>query len=199
MSCSHLSLQQCTRYLWKVFRALWNDIDSEEFGTENATVEYMRRYIKDTDAKSPVRYSGDFRNPQEFVNAFGHRAAFLVGTSLRRRDIEKKSWNSLLVEIDRASHAHSQFILVQNFAQVIMHDEKLAANPALHHVMTQCFELYAAYTMDKHAAEFLSSGYLSPAQHELLRNQVYELLATIRPQAVPLVDGFAVRDYHVVI
>ena len=66
--------------------------------------------------------------------------------------------------------------------------------------------------MDQNAAEFLSSGYLSPKQHELLRNKgtqlsgllkmrterafvVDELLAAIRPQAVPLVDSFAIPDY----
>jgi acyl-CoA oxidase len=66
--------------------------------------------------------------------------------------------------------------------------------------------------MDRYAAEFLSSGYLSPKQHELLRSQgkcspqcfassltasfvVDELLAAMRPQAVPIVDGFACPDY----
>jgi acyl-CoA oxidase len=49
--------------------------------------------------------------------------------------------------------------------------------------------------MDKYASEFLSSGYLSPKQHELLRSQVDELLAAMRPQAVSIVDGFGCSDY----
>lgn len=49
--------------------------------------------------------------------------------------------------------------------------------------------------MDTEAAEFLSSGYLSPKQHELLRNRVHALLAELRPQAVPLVDAFGIPDF----
>lgn len=49
--------------------------------------------------------------------------------------------------------------------------------------------------MDVEASEFLASGYLDPSQHALLRNHVYALLADVRPQAVPLVDSFAVPDY----
>ena len=31
-----------------------------------------------------------------YIDAFGHRAAYLIGTAVRKRDIEKRSWNSLL-------------------------------------------------------------------------------------------------------
>lgn len=61
--------------------------------------------------------------------------------------------------------------------------------------MSTCFELFATYTMDAEAAEFLSSGYLSPKQHELLRNRVHALLAELRPQAVSLVDAWGFPDY----
>lgn len=95
--------------------------------------------------------------------------------------------------IDRTAHA--QYYLVYNFAQAILHDEELKSKPALHKVMTTCFELFACYTMDAEASEFLSSGYLSPKQAELLRNRVHALLAELRPQAVSLVDAWGVPDY----
>lgn len=50
--------------------------------------------------------------------------------------------------------------------------------------------------MDNEAAEFLSSGYLSPKQSELLRNRVHALLGEIRPQAVSLVDAFGIPDFQ---
>lgn len=53
----------------------------------------------------------------------------------------------------------------------------------------------ACYTMDTEAADFQRSGYLSSEQAELLRSKVDELLAVIRPQAVPLVDSFKLPDY----
>lgn len=49
--------------------------------------------------------------------------------------------------------------------------------------------------MDTEAADFQRSGYLSSEQAELLRSKVDELLAIIRPQAVPLVDSFKLPDY----
>ena len=88
--------QQCGRYLFKVFRVLWYHVDDTSFGESNVTVDYLRKYIKNVDATSSVRYSGDFRNPQLFIDAFGHRAAYQIGTAVRKRDIEKRSWNSLL-------------------------------------------------------------------------------------------------------
>jgi hypothetical protein len=124
------------------------------------------------------------------------------------------------VDILKVSQAHGQYILVRNceylstfrgghlcikfcsclvvsalVADAILYDEELKAQPALHEIMRLNFELYATYTMTEAADEFLASGYISPNQYELLRNQVDRLLAAIRPQAVPLVDGFAIPDY----
>lgn len=43
------------------------------------------------------------------------------------------------------SVAHSQFVLVYNFAQAILHDKELKAQPALHRIMTTCFELFGGF------------------------------------------------------
>lgn len=80
-----------------------------------------------------------------------------------------------------------------------MYDKELAANPALHNIMQICFEYFACQLMDRYAADFLASGYLSPEQHELLRKECDELLGALRPQAVAIVDGFAVSEYVVLI
>lgn len=66
--------------------------------------------------------------------------------------------------------------------------------------------------MDQDAAEFLMSGYSTPAQQEAIRRHgervfvflpirsssseaVYRNLAAMRPEVVALVDGFAISDY----
>jgi len=191
---SYMITQQCARHLFKVFRMIWFQEKGHDT-EETVTTDYIRKYIKNVDAKCAVKYSGDFHNPQMLVDAFGHRAAYLIGTAVRKRDIEKRTWNSILVELYRVSMAHSQFLAVKNFADAIVNDEELAANPALHNILQSCFELFACYTMEQNASEFLSSGYLNSKQHELLRNKIDELLASMRPQAVPLVDAFAIPDY----
>ncbi|GAA5942284.1 hypothetical protein JCM1841_002805 [Sporobolomyces salmonicolor] len=191
---SYMLTQQCGRYLFKTFRTLLADRNAP-MSKENRTRDYILKYIANPEAKARAKYAGDLADPQFFIDAFGHRAAYLTATALRKRDVEKRTWNSLLIDIFRCSTAHSQYYLVYNFAQAILHDAALKAQPAVHRVMTTCFELFACYTMDAEASEFLSSGYLSPKQHELLRNRVHALLAELRPQAVPLVDAWGCPDY----
>ncbi|GAA6050970.1 hypothetical protein JCM3770_005348 [Rhodotorula araucariae] len=191
---SYMISQQTGRYLFKTMRSVLADRNSPAL-KNNLTAEYLARYIDNSQAKAPFKYAGDLSDPQIFVDAFAHRAAYLTATALRKRDIEKRTWNDLLIDIFRCSTAHSQFILVNNFAQAIMHDKELASQPALHRIMTTCYELFACYTMETEASEFLSSGYLSPKQHELLRSRVHALLAELRPQAVSLVDAWGCPDY----
>ncbi|GAA5974313.1 hypothetical protein JCM11641_006729 [Rhodosporidiobolus odoratus] len=191
---SYMLTQQTGRYLFKTMRQLIAN-PSAPISAENRTADYLKKYIANPKAKAAFEYSGALSDPQLFVEAFGHRAAYLTATALRKRDVEKKSWNSLLCDIFRASTAHSQYLLVYNFAQAITADPALQHNIALHKILTLCFELFATHTMDSEAAEFLSSGYLSPKQHELLRKRLHALLADIRPQAVPLVDALGVPDF----
>ncbi|GAA5928229.1 hypothetical protein JCM3775_000548 [Rhodotorula graminis] len=191
---SYMISQQTGRYLFKTMRSVLADRNSPA-NKANDTAQYITRYVDNPNAKAPFKYAGDLSDPQIFVDAFAHRAAYLTATALRKRDIEKRTWNDLLIDIFRMSTAHSQFILVNNFAQAIMHDEELASKPAVHRIMTTCFELFACYTMDTEASEFLSSGYLQPKQHELLRSRTHALLAELRPQAVPLVDAWGCPDY----
>lgn len=43
--------------------------------------------------------------------------------------------------------------------------------------------------------DFLESGFLSPAQAGLAREAQYQVLRELRPDAVALVDAFAIPDY----
>lgn len=43
--------------------------------------------------------------------------------------------------------------------------------------------------------DFLESGFLSPAQAGLARQAQYQVLQDLRPEAVALVDAFAIPDY----
>ncbi|MBW0520497.1 hypothetical protein O181_060212 [Austropuccinia psidii MF-1] len=191
---SYMITQQTGRYLFKTMRTLYQDRNAK-LSPANVTGEYILRYLDNPQAKSNVGFSGDFHDVQGFVFAFGHRAAYLIAQATRKRDIERRTWNSLLVDIYRCSVAHCQFLLVRNFAQAVLHDKNLKSKPALRHVIQLVFELFACYTMDVEASEFLASGYITPRQHVLLRNRVYALLALIRPEAVALCDSLAIPDY----
>lgn len=49
--------------------------------------------------------------------------------------------------------------------------------------------------MELELADFLVSGYLTQKQGEIVRTKLDELLAIVRPQAVPLVESFKLPDY----
>ncbi|KAG0150496.1 hypothetical protein CROQUDRAFT_38258 [Cronartium quercuum f. sp. fusiforme G11] len=191
---SYMITQQTGRYLFKTMRTLYQDRNAK-LSPENVTGEYILRYLSNPEAKSSVKYSGDFHDVEAFVHAFGHRAAYLIAQATKKRDIERRTWNSLLVDIYRCSVAHCQFIMVRNFAQAVLYDVDLKSNSALHQVVKVVFELFACHTMDLEASEFLSSGYITPIQHNLLRSQVYNLLSQIRPEAIGLVDSLGIPDY----
>jgi acyl-CoA oxidase len=185
--------QQTSRYLLKQMRALKADPDNVPKTFIN---DYLQFYLKNRNNRADVVYSGDLYDPMWFVKAFGFRAAWLVEQTQELRDgLTKRSWNSILPELYKCSKAHSQALVIYNFAMAILHDEELNSKPALRTVMQQLFLLYATHTMEQEGAEFLSCGYLLPKQHQLLSTKVQEIMAVIRPQAVSLVDSFALSDY----
>ncbi|PWN49908.1 putative acyl-CoA oxidase [Violaceomyces palustris] len=199
---SYMLSQQTSRHLLKQMRDLKRDPE----GTPRSfTSDYMRHYFGvangDENAaatRHEVNYSGDLHDPVWFIKAFGYRAAWLVDQTLELRDgPSKRSWNSILPELYRCAKAHSQALVIYNFAKAILNDSNLNSKPALRTVMQQLFLLHATHTMQQEGAEFISCGVIGPKQYQLLSNKSQELMASIRPQAVPLVDSFALSDYLV--
>lgn len=189
---SYMLSQQCTRYLFKMMRGIKKNRGQVD---NNITKDYMCRYLDHKDEKATVQYSGDLHDPLFFMRAFGHRAGYLTEQTLALRDDAKRSWNSLLVELYRCSRAHSQYLLVRNFGMAILKDDKLNSQPALRQIVQRIFLLWACHTMEQESADFLASGYIDGKQFHLLGSKVQEIMAELRPNAVALVDSFAVPDY----
>lgn len=164
----------------------------------NQTITYLSQYLQDPRAKCPATSATDFMNPELILSAFGFRAAYGIAQAAELIDRQGRSWNSMLVEINRISRAHCQYMLVRNFIVSLQNDETLA-KPEMRLillVLRTLAALFALYTMEKELAEFLTSGYLSPEQTGLLKQQVIALLDQVRPNAVALVDAFALPDYY---
>ena len=140
---SYMLTQQAARYLMKTFRTVYDNRDTETKGS--ITIQYIKDYLADPFRKAGIKYSGDLHGVDMFIEAFGFRAAYIVGQLVKRRDIERRTWNSLLVEMYRASKAHAQFYLIYNFAQALKHDENLTSQPALLHIMQTVFELFGEW------------------------------------------------------
>ncbi|KAK0541646.1 hypothetical protein OC845_006958, partial [Tilletia horrida] len=115
--------------------------------------------------------------------------------ALALRDDHKSSWNSLLPELFAMGKAHSQYVVVRQFAFAILNDRDLNSRPAIRAVMQQIFLLFASHTMVTEGADFLACGFIDREQFALLRGTVQKTLAELRPNAVALVDSFAIPDY----
>ncbi|KAI9495329.1 acyl-CoA dehydrogenase/oxidase C-terminal [Zychaea mexicana] len=193
---NYILTQQTARYLLKTYR---NVVAGKATASEhNHTINYLIQYLQNPNAKCPATTGADLLNPELILAAFGFRAAYGIAKVAEQIDNQGRSWNSMLVEINRISRAHCQFMLVRTFIVSLQNDERLAKpeNRALLKTLRSLASLFALHTMEQELAEFLTPGYISTEQTVLLKQQVIALLEEIRPNAVSLVDAFALPDYY---
>jgi acyl-CoA oxidase len=134
----------------------------------------------------------------DLVAAFAWRTSYLTFEALKHRDIEKNSWNSLLVDFWRLSTAHSQYLVVRNFYEALQSENlRSELDPPTIDVMHKLFRLYALNTLEKEASEFYSSAAVTFRQIQLARTKtVMKLLEEIRPHALRLVDAWHFPDWQ---
>jgi acyl-CoA oxidase len=187
---NYMLTQQVARYLLKSARAVLAGK-----GTGNDTSQILQAYL----ARRDKGASFDILEvDSDIVAAFAWRTAHLTFEALKHRDLEKRSWNSLLVDFWRLSTAHSQYLVVKNFYEAVSSPELAAKlGPETTKIMHNLFRLYALHTLEREAAEFFSSGAVTVRQITLTRtNAVMKLLDEIRPHAVRLVDAWKIPDWQ---
>ncbi|KAL2067352.1 hypothetical protein VTL71DRAFT_1777 [Oculimacula yallundae] len=130
---------------------------------------------------------------EAIVDAFRQRAAHFSFEAYQARIIQKKSWNSLLIQLHKLSNAHSQMILVQNFYLALENDSSIPepARP----VLRDLFRLFALYTIDRDAREFFTSKSISNQHLDEIPSRIESLMAGIRAHAVKLVDSWMIPDF----
>lgn len=153
----------------------------------NMTVTYLMQYLQDPKATS----ADDLTNPEVILNAFGYRAAYFAAQLVEQLDHQGQTWNNMLVEVNRVSRAHCQYMLVRNFFVGLRQ-----ADHQLQPVLLVLARLFALHMMEQELADFMLTGYISSAQGKSLRKLVLDLIFKIRNDAVALVDAFALPDYY---
>jgi acyl-CoA oxidase len=134
----------------------------------------------------------------DIVAAFAWRTSFLTFEALKHRDVEKNSWNSLLVDFWRLSTAHSQYLVVKNFYEALQSESlRYELDSPTIELLHKLFRLYALHTLEKEASEFYSSAAVTVHQIQLARTKsVMKLLEEIRPHALRLVDAWQLPDWQ---
>jgi len=132
-----------------------------------------------------------FDSDEQLVQAFHRRSRYLTYQAYVEREVKKRSWNSLLIQLRKVSHAESQSILVTNFHNAL----RTSLSPALRGHLQTLFRLFAYYTMDAEARDFLKADAVSDEHLDMLPEKIQELMTQIRPHAVRLVDSWMIPDF----
>ncbi|QIW97398.1 hypothetical protein AMS68_002916 [Peltaster fructicola] len=137
-------------------------------------------------------------NDADIISAFAWRASYLTFEALKHRDVDKRSWNSLLVDFYRLSRSHSQYLMVKNFYNTLQSSQaKNELDPETVGVLHKLFRLFALHTLEQEAKEFYVSSAVTVRQIQLARTTtVMKLLEEIRPHAVRLVDSWDFSDWQ---
>ncbi|OAX83476.1 hypothetical protein ACJ72_02163 [Emergomyces africanus] len=187
---NYMLTQQVARYLLKSARAVLADK-----APDNDTSRILKNYLRRQDMGAAFDI---LDNDADIVDAFAWRAAHLTFDALKHRDVEKRSWNSLLIDFWRLSTAHSQYLVVKNFYESVSSPATTSAlDPDTAAVLYKLFRLYALHTLEREASEFFTSGAVTIRQITLARTKaVSKLLDDIRPHAVRLVDAWKFPDWQ---
>lgn len=191
---NYMLTQQVARYLLKSARAVLSQ-PTGPGGAENTDKNDTARFLRAHHARQDVGAAFDvLGSDAELVDAFAWRVAHLTFDALRKRDEERQSWNSLLVDFYRLSTAHAQYMVVKSFRDALEQQQQEDAGTAK--ILHALFRLFALSTLEREASEFFSSSATTVKQIALARRAVMKLLEEIRPHAVRLVDAWKFSDWQ---
>lgn len=187
---NYMLTQQVARYLLKSARAVLSGK-----AADNSISRVLKEFIRRQDIGAAFDV---LDNDQDLVDAFAWRVAFLTFETLKHRDEDKQSWNSLLIDFWRLSTAYAQYQVVKNFHEALQDDEtKSSLDPNTLAVMHKLFQLFALSHLSSHASEFFTSAATTVRQIQLARTKrTLSLLEEIRPHAVRLVDAWGFPDWQ---
>lgn len=180
--------QQVARYLLKTARSVKAE---NQVSSTNPTAGYLMQFLRDPDYQCRLE---DIYDISSVIRMYGHRAAYMVLQLQKQRDVEKASWNSLLVDFYKLSVAHCQFVMVQAFAQGIA-AAKPKVEPATYQLLERMFYLFSFYSLEQQSAEFLYSGCVNRDTLFHVKHATMDLLAALRPDAIATTDAWDIDDY----
>ncbi|RMY77852.1 hypothetical protein D0863_01063 [Hortaea werneckii] len=182
--------QQTASYLIKRMAAAVAAKGESQDEVEAACRDWLRAG-RGSEGGAPLRI---FDDDKQIVEAFGRRSRYLTYQAYMQREVKKRSWNSMLIQLRKVSHAESQSILVSNFYDALQRsDEDLRPGVRIH--LQKLFKLFALYTMEQEARDFLKAQAVSDENLDQLPETIQILMADIRPHAVNLVDAWKIPDF----
>jgi acyl-CoA oxidase len=203
---NHMLPQQVMKVLLKVVQTVQDNegVDQYKPCDSYGLVASLKAIIHGGHKQCAAVNANDLCDLPVLLLAFRHRAARLlvvVANQIRDGVVSGKtmqeSWNISLVAMAKASRAYSLFLLIQNFMEGIIEEQRSQLlGRAEVKVLSDLARLFALYWMEKDLGEFLEDGYLSSKQASWVSSNVLKYLDIIRPNAVALVDARDFSDFR---
>ncbi|XP_077990354.1 peroxisomal acyl-coenzyme A oxidase 1-like [Glandiceps talaboti] len=182
-------LLQTARYLMK---SAGNAMSG---GALSGQVEYLSEAVQEN---SDIKTESDVLNLDLLLNAYKHRSQRLVMEAARKFRAEMSldqqhhvAWNKCHIELLKAATAHIHYFIVEAFKDIV---QATQMSSSVNSVLNSLCQLYAIHGIHDNAGDFLQDGYLSADQLAMVTHQMVTVFATLRPNAVSLVDAFDFPD-----
>ncbi|KAE9547045.1 hypothetical protein FO519_009744, partial [Halicephalobus sp. NKZ332] len=136
-------------------------------------------------------------DPELFLEAFEHISrrltlkAFDRLQNLQQQGLTKdKAWAEAGVDLRRAATAHTRTFIARQFIALVSDVKDLPSRA----ILKDLLQLFLNYEILECDGDLLYDGYAVGQQIEFARNNVYEIIDRIRPNAVSIVDSFDFTD-----
>ncbi|PAV65318.1 hypothetical protein WR25_13044 isoform H [Diploscapter pachys] len=180
-------LLQCARYLMKAAHEARNGQPLSPL------VQYLTRKYERV-SRIGTSTNQDY---SAHLSAFEHisrkqifKAADRLEKLVKDGNSRQEAWNKNGVELNRAARLHTRYFIALCFYEAVAQ----IADSACRVVLQDLLHLHLDYELLDMAGYLLQDDYLSSHQIDWLKDDMYRLLAKIRPNAVSLVDSFEFSD-----
>jgi acyl-CoA oxidase len=193
--------QQVVKVLLKLLQAVHNgdDLTGYKMCDSYDLVPSLKSILNKSPERLEAISASQMQDLVVLTKAFRHRCASLLVQVAAQLASSSKSqhdaWNDALVEMLRVSRSYAQFLLLRNFIKGVNEErDRSVIGDSEAAVLFDLARLLALYWMERDLGDFLEDGYVLAKQVSWVRSMVLQLLDTIRPNAVALVDAWDFSD-----
>uniref|UniRef100_A0A7I5EAH0 Acyl-coenzyme A oxidase n=1 Tax=Haemonchus contortus TaxID=6289 RepID=A0A7I5EAH0_HAECO len=182
-------LQQLARYLMKSAEA------AKSGRAVGKLVDYL---VRSSEQRSAIDRQPD-HDYSAHLKAFDKAAKLQVMKAYERMQslraqglLEEEAWNANAVELNRAARVHTRQYIARTFDEHV----KAVVHGPCREVLLDLLHLHLNYELLDMAYYLLEDGYLSGQQLDYMKEDMYRLLARLRPNIVSLVDSWDFSDHE---
>ncbi|KAK7083992.1 Acyl-coenzyme A oxidase (Acyl-CoA oxidase) [Halocaridina rubra] len=176
---------QVARYLVKSFR------EASQGQPLHKSVSYLVAQPASTHAKKDLSNRGLVEAYKSAVSSMVAENAGRLQQYCDKGEKFEHAWNNCSVLLTQCAEAHIRFFTCDMFVHNV---ETLELSDGVRSILRRLCRLYMIYHITLNQGLFLRNGALAASDISILEGELSVLLASLRPDAVNLVDAFDVHD-----